>query len=556
MSKTSETKDKILELLEDGDKRLIDIYPKLGLSAATVSQHLKELKEMNIIKETDNSHFKNMKYYTLSNKTSNSDEINNEKLLKPQMLRISISVIVIAAVLAALLLYYPSGASTTQYPKSNNLSILLTDPPHVPLGTQSLNITYSSLEVRASTANSSSWIPVNANGTLDLMSLVNLSTLMASVPIPVNTIIDMAAFNITKATIEINNESYPVDVPENRIIANVSMSGRFNGSSGLLFDLSPTIITLYMANATLFEMVPSVKAIMVGKQQLGLPSSSKSGSMTHHPIPLNRSVLENLSILKGSIEIIGGTINSTGNITKIEIMVKDTSNKSVMLGHVLIFGNESLYFNSNSIKRNHLHPDLILPIQAARISVSRGINHMHNINASANHGRMGFNMTSRFNATNVGDWSDMYNWSTGEANSPFDPNGIPSMSVGGMPGKWMSVSGFFNIPLNIGKNVSPSNMSTGMRNAFVIGSYKERLGVINFIVDDDGTLSQPMYTGHASSPQQGFILNPGQVTTLGFNGTVSLGAGFITTEFKYGSVYTIDVIGVGGAYASYNIIAS
>ena len=58
MGRTSETKNRILELLRGGNKRLVDLYPALELSPATVSQHLKELKGMGLISEVDNSHFK------------------------------------------------------------------------------------------------------------------------------------------------------------------------------------------------------------------------------------------------------------------------------------------------------------------------------------------------------------------------------------------------------------------------------------------------------------------------------------------------------------------
>lgn len=613
MSKTSETKDKILKLLASGDKRLTDIYPQLGLSPATVSQHLKELKEMQFIKETEDSHFKNMKYYTLSNRRKdNSVETNPDKILKPQMLKISIGVVAIAAiVVAALLLFISSnGLIPAQSAPSSPLSILLTDPPHVPIGTQSLNITYASIEVRITNSTSSHWIGVNATGTINLLSLVNVSTVLASVEVPTNAIIDMAAFNITYAEITVNNVSYTVNVPNNRIVANISKSAKFNGNSSLLLDLSPTILTLYTDNATLFELAPSLNAMMVNVGQKQLVSNlGQQGGVPPTPFMLSKSILESLSALKGSITIVGGSINSNGNDTHISIIVKDTSNKSIKIGHVLVFGNESLYLNANAIKMHPMPagPSAPVPFPIIRQGPPSGLpmpfnginGHMGNFPARGNatatsngrfhipgsfNGNMpyngtysnhnftrskngnyiyhdnfvnngGFNSTSESNSADPHSWNGIYNWSTGQINAslPPAPNGAHS---GMQNGQWVSIGWFFNIPMEIGKNESPAQMANGIRNAYAICLNKENFGVINLIVNDNGTLSQLPNWGYVNLNQSGFILNPGQNATLSFNGTVSLGTDFITANFKYGSSYAVDVVGDDGAYASYNITAS
>ena len=340
-------KGKILKLLEEGDKRLSDIYPELGLSPATVSQHLKELKEMHLIREVENSHFKNMKYYTLENSPNKNAARKMPYEIKSQVLRISISAIVIMAIIAASITVFESQSAASA--QSVYLPILMTDPPHVPIGTQSLNITYSLIKVQVTKGESSTWINVNATGTIDLLSLVNTSSLITKAKIPSNATVDRIGFIISNASIKIGNTTYPVDMPINNIIANISTPVLFNGTTGALVDISPTIITLYTDNSTIFEMVPSIKAIMVGRGAISQQQNISGKQIIGKLNKLNDSILEDLGELNSSISISNANITASNNDTRISIAVKDISNRSVELNHMLIFGNEALYVNINSI---------------------------------------------------------------------------------------------------------------------------------------------------------------------------------------------------------------
>ena len=66
MSKTMETKNRILEILLKEQNTLTDMSKKLGLTPPTVSQHLKELYERGAVQRIENTHFRKLKYYGLA----------------------------------------------------------------------------------------------------------------------------------------------------------------------------------------------------------------------------------------------------------------------------------------------------------------------------------------------------------------------------------------------------------------------------------------------------------------------------------------------------------
>lgn len=581
MSKTSETKKKILDLLKTGNKRLIDIYPVLGLSAATVSQHLKELKEMNLIIEIDNSHFKNEKYYSINKDYAENNYLEN-KATRRSFSKLGFGIIGIVIVIAAFALFFnyssPKGSSqSAQYSSapSNTLNILLTDPPHVPAGTQTLNVTYSSVQIHLANASSRDWITLNSTGTLDLLSLVNISKVIGSVQVPSNATIDTVALNITQAEIGIDNQSYPVSLSTNRVAGQVSNSGSFNGTSDLLVDFSPTILTLYNNNATLFQMVPSLTAVMVGKQHL-----SQGPGQSPKDFVLDANTSAGLRALCGGLNITYSEITSSGNNTQIEVTVKDTSNKTIDLQHVLIFGNESLYLNPNPTGTG------AFGINTAQFPYSQngvakgafihgnGINETGRYYNSDQGGRRG-NFTNanfthqipplpsgihagaRIGAADMDiNFTNAYNWTSGNMNSSWNPSG--TMPPPMQNGKWVEVGGVLNFPRNMIVNPSSApEIEAHVNQAYAIGAAKQRLGVIGFTVNQNATLS--LLSGYPmpySPNMEEYVIGPGQSVTLVFNGTIGLGGNLVKANFTSGTKYRVVVIGNDGAYVESNVSVS
>ncbi len=288
---------------------------------------------------------------------------------------------VVVAILVVVLVYYSFNMLNLQ--SNNNLLVTLTDPPVVPAGTQALYINYSSVTVLYLNHNNSGVATSNAAGEINLMSLTNSSIVLANFNIPNGSSIQSVRFNVSSASIIINNVSYPVFLPSNQITVNhISAGSSFvNGSLVLLLDLSPTVVSIQTKNnSNIFILVPSVKAISVGGKSISIPN--KIGARAS----INREERDDLEASNANISITNASIVVNGNLTSLKLTVLDNSNSSVIIKHVLLFGSSTIFSNSqhdNGDKR------AIVPEGEQRnitppINVTNPINITHPVNISNN----------------------------------------------------------------------------------------------------------------------------------------------------------------------------
>ena len=249
-----------------------------------------------------------------------------------------VAVMVIVAV-AALYAYSVYRTGTSANASNNNVFVSLTDPANVPHGTTSLNVTYSGIRVHVSGGNSSGWTNVNGSGTLNLLSLINITTVLGALHLSNGSVINKVGFNITSASIDVNGTVSPVVLPSNKILANVSYSPGINGTVNIVTDLSPTIITILTVNSTVFIMVPSVRAVIVGSKTLHV------GEQDGIPVEATRV----LHLIKPNMSISSVSLSTLGNSSHISFTVTDNSNASATLKNFLIFGNFSTNLNISAI---------------------------------------------------------------------------------------------------------------------------------------------------------------------------------------------------------------
>ncbi len=89
--------------------------------------------------------------------------------------------VAIAIIVVALFANPLSSLTPNQTLAGTSFLVMLTDPPTVPAGTTVLNLTYSNVTLHIAYPNGTSeWLPVNASGTVNLFSLVNMSQTIAS----------------------------------------------------------------------------------------------------------------------------------------------------------------------------------------------------------------------------------------------------------------------------------------------------------------------------------------------------------------------------------------
>ncbi|MFI5412460.1 MAG: winged helix-turn-helix domain-containing protein [Candidatus Micrarchaeales archaeon] len=108
MSKTLETKKKILNILNKKEMTTRDLSRELNLSAATVSEHLDDLQRMGAVEKIDNEHFKKLKYY------------KTKENMSPIIAKYVIGAVAIIAIISVFY-FYQSGLQRPNPITANNL---------------------------------------------------------------------------------------------------------------------------------------------------------------------------------------------------------------------------------------------------------------------------------------------------------------------------------------------------------------------------------------------------------------------------------------------------
>ncbi len=125
MSKTLETKRKILAILNKKDMTLTQLSQELGLSTATVSQHMNDLAKTGSVEKIENKHFRKMKYYRAVHQDS------------MHLAKYALGAAIAVVFLGALLFYYQS--YTAQAPYATTTIIATQGTTSLPSGNASAN---------------------------------------------------------------------------------------------------------------------------------------------------------------------------------------------------------------------------------------------------------------------------------------------------------------------------------------------------------------------------------------------------------------------------------
>lgn len=404
-----------------------------------------------------------------------------------------------------------SGQTSIASSSAQQTPVFLTDPPIVPIGTSALVLVYSSVSVHTSGASAGGWVSGSGSGTVNLMSLLNTTQVISTANISPNSTIDMIRFNVTSATITINGTTSNVTIPDRTITAHISGDTKVNATSGVLLDLSPTIAAIYTNTSTVFVMVPSVRAVVIGNRNVS--ASSDIGARQK----LNVSEKQNLENIRPNISIVSSAIVTTGNSTDISVTVRDNSNSSVVLRHVSLFGNYTVAVAPNAGFNTTVH-----------IGENGGI-------SESNNGQNGSENRDKGNVIKGNVISD---------------NGHTSLNLTNMDRA--------NINSNTNVSVDGNNTVQGNAESELItqGIDTQHLRMFNFLINQNATLSLPSLSGEAEGQSFGYNLTSGTTATFTFSGKLSFGEGHITITPANGYPYKVVVSGEEGAFASANTQAT
>lgn len=486
-------------------------------------------------------------------------------------------IIIIAIVAVVAMQYHP--APVAPKPTTGTLAFQLTDPPEVPNGTQSLIITYSSLSAHVVAGNgTTAWISAEGSGTINLLSIINISQIIGKATVPINSSIDMVKFNITSATITIDNTTYNVTVPSQQLIVHVSNSNKINGTATALIDITPVVATVYTQNSTLFIMVPSLRAIVVGSNSTS--STAGIGAKTS----INAMERHELKISKPNITLSNITLSESSNITSFAVTVTNNGNSSINVKHILIFGNESVSIVASgmavSVDNNkiYMHHDVNSNIDQEMPAGSYGIGAGSGASSSFGFGNSG--MAANLSAV-LGINASTANTIIGALNSTE----LGSISKGFANGSAIGISNIINRMHSINMSIDDYqhlihaytsnstltkilNVTDNEKDQIDVGISMVHFRVINFFISQNGTLVLPFITHNMMLPnavnnttselenEAGYTIPAHSSKVFMFKGTIGFGNGSIGMAVIPGTNYNIIVIGEDGARSSANITAS
>ena len=228
----------------------------------------------------------------------------------------SAAVLTAIAIIAVSLLVNPS-LLTRPANASASFTVMLTDPPTVPAGTTMLNLTYSGIQLHVTYPNGTiEWLPVQASGTVNLFSLINMSQTLASTAIPVGSIVDKIQFTIADVDAEVNGATHNVTVLSSTLVIKVA-DGHVNQTlSGVLLDFHPTLVQIQATDANgtgvdYYVLVPSATAVIIkdlSEDQLKVGTIVKIGERNKVKLlQVEEEFRKNVTIVSASLKVSGNT---------------------------------------------------------------------------------------------------------------------------------------------------------------------------------------------------------------------------------------------------------
>ncbi len=163
-------------------------------------------------------------------------------------------------------MYYVS--APTSAGAQSVLVVQLTDPPKVPAGTSSLNLTYSAAVLVVSepafngtvTINFGSITPSGGSATVDLLHLQSVSQTIASANLPTGSVIYRIGFTVNSIAININGTVYQVSLAIGRTALYVTLIHPvpLNRNETVLLGLIPVVGN----TSTGYKLIPTMVGVL------------------------------------------------------------------------------------------------------------------------------------------------------------------------------------------------------------------------------------------------------------------------------------------------------
>ncbi len=242
MGKTLETKKKILDMLKEKKMTVGEISKELGLSHATISQHISELQRAGAIEKIDNEHFKKLKYYK-------TDENSSTRFFKYVVG--GVVLIVLISVLSGIIyLNYFSGSTNKSVNTLNYTTTINNTVKTTNLGTE--------ITVNNAGAQACPFLFYNLNGTIKSIigfKTYYLNTSYGTVQDLVINKGDVGTLYVNETTTNVLNESNSGLYNREHYVYLSTMNNSFNYSyTGINVSINPVNFTIRNNESLGFEL--------------------------------------------------------------------------------------------------------------------------------------------------------------------------------------------------------------------------------------------------------------------------------------------------------------
>lgn len=264
-----------------------------------------------------------------------------EMSAKRKSIQAGVAAVALAILIIAGATYFvgsPGKVQVASQGQSSLLVIQLTDPPTVPAGTTSLNMTYSSLSLLVGEPSGSGTqtissvtinLPPPGTATLDLLKLQNISQTVGSASLPAGSVVYSVSFTVKEISINVSGTVSSVSLATGNTL-NITLANvpTLQGTNLALLRLDPVVVNTPNG----YTLIPSA----VGVLRTGEGVGEGAFGYSHN---LSSNDQKDLEDARGYITANLTELSVTGTTSTIVIQVNNTGTAPVDLNAIGINGN-------------------------------------------------------------------------------------------------------------------------------------------------------------------------------------------------------------------------
>ena len=445
-----------------------------------------------------------------------------------------LSILILSALILIIVasFFYSSSEIPPNFSSTHKIvSLFLSDPFSLPVGTNAIILNYSKITLFSTVSNKQNSTSLISNGYAEFYSSENTTTLLGYVYVPLNSTLNNLTIKLNGAAVEINNTFYNLSIPNKTVRAAILSNGTVIQNTTVVAYFSGAVLPIFLNNSIRFFSEPSAIATSF---------SSNNSNKKVQPI-IN---YKNISIHKISIE--NAKLSSDGNKTLFAITLMDNSSLPVFINTISISGKMGMPDLKNSSALNITEIGKLKNI----INYSFINNITKNVNTSSINGYLSSILnylkpiSSKLPLSSISNSLSGITGYIGQNLSSSLINKLESINYSFI-GK--------NIPKNLSQNLTyiTKNIEDGYLNSL---DYKEgQLATVAFIPEMNGTLLVPS-SNMSSIYSGGAYILPKEATTFTYYGGITFAGNSIFIPIQNNN-YTIWIMGTNSIAFNKNITA-